>query len=172
MINKNTHYNELQKLVDEKGLLSFLKFCEISKNSSSHRYWKFQLSILKNKKVLFLKKYFLSRTAKVDPKDGVSRSNFQWRFWVEPRQTFVGRVRGSACDFQLRKSVDCWELRDQHAEKSAYKTLSKFSSAESMTLEFFEIFFSEQSENSMNCVLNLPVILVETCFYFKQESID
>ena len=30
----------------------------------------------KTKKVLFQKKYFLSRTAKVDPKDGVSRPNF------------------------------------------------------------------------------------------------
>ena len=37
----------------------------------------FQLSILKNKKVLFLKKCFLSRTAKIDPKDGVTRLNFQ-----------------------------------------------------------------------------------------------
>ena len=36
-----------------------------------------KLSILKNKNVLFIKKYFLSRTAKVDPKDGVSRPNFQ-----------------------------------------------------------------------------------------------
>ena len=58
-----------------------MKFCEVSRNSISNRYWKFQLSILKNKKVLFLKKYFLSRTAKIDPKDGVSRPNFQWWFW-------------------------------------------------------------------------------------------
>ena len=36
------------------------KFCEISWNSFSNRCWKFQLSTLKNKKVLFLKK-FLSR---------------------------------------------------------------------------------------------------------------
>ena len=28
-----------------------------------------------------------------------------------------------------------------------------------------------ECENSMNYVLNLPVILVETCSYFKQESI-
>ena len=28
-----------------------------------------------------------------------------------------------------------------------------------------------ECENSLNYVLNLPVILVETCFYFKQESI-
>ena len=29
-----------------------------------------------------------------------------------------------------------------------------------------------ECENSTNYVLNLPVILVETCFYFKQESIN
>ena len=61
-----------------------MKFCEVSWNSISNRYWKFQLPILKNKKVLFLKKYFLSHTAKKDPKDGVSRPNFQWRFWFCP----------------------------------------------------------------------------------------
>ena len=61
-----------------------MKFCEVSWNSISNRCWKFQLPILKNKKVLFLKKYFLSHTAKKDPKDGVSRPNFQWRFWFCP----------------------------------------------------------------------------------------
>ena len=35
-----------------------LKFCEVSRNSISNWTWKFQLSILKNKKVLFLKKIF------------------------------------------------------------------------------------------------------------------
>ena len=32
-----------------------LKFCEVSRNSFLNRCWKFQLSILKNKKALFLK---------------------------------------------------------------------------------------------------------------------
>ena len=36
--------------------------CEVSRNSFSNRCWKFQLSILKNKKVLFLKKYFFGRS--------------------------------------------------------------------------------------------------------------
>ena len=36
--------------------LNEMKFCEASWNSISNRCWKFQLSILKNKKVLFLKK--------------------------------------------------------------------------------------------------------------------
>ena len=56
--------------------LNELKFCEVSRNSISNRCWKFQLSILKNEKVLFLKKIFLGRTAKVHPKDGVCRLNF------------------------------------------------------------------------------------------------
>ena len=38
------------------GCLIELKFCEVSRNSVSNRCWKFQLSILKNKTVLFLKK--------------------------------------------------------------------------------------------------------------------
>ena len=58
------------------GCLIELKFCKVSRNSISNWTWKFQLSILKNKKVSFLKKYFLSRTAKVDPKDGVYWLNF------------------------------------------------------------------------------------------------
>ena len=36
-----------------------LKFCEVSRNSISNWTWKFQLSILRNKKVLFLKKIFM-----------------------------------------------------------------------------------------------------------------
>ena len=38
------------------GCLIELKFCKVSWNSISKWTWKFQLSILKNKKVLFLKK--------------------------------------------------------------------------------------------------------------------
>ena len=37
----------------------WVEFCEVSRNNFSYRCWKFQLSILKNKKVLFLKKYDL-----------------------------------------------------------------------------------------------------------------
>ena len=43
------------------GCLIELKFCEDSRNSISNRCWKFQLSILKNKKVLSLKKHFCGR---------------------------------------------------------------------------------------------------------------
>ena len=38
-----------------------LKFCKVSRNSFTKSFWKFHLSILKNKKVLFLKKKFFSR---------------------------------------------------------------------------------------------------------------
>ena len=43
------------------GCLIELKFCKVSRNSISNWTWKFQLSILKNKKVLFLKKKILGR---------------------------------------------------------------------------------------------------------------
>ena len=38
-----------------------LKFCKVSQNSFANRCWKYQSSILKNKKGLVLKKYLLSR---------------------------------------------------------------------------------------------------------------
>ena len=37
--------------------LNELKFCKVSQNPKSNSCWKFQLSILTNKKVLFLKKF-------------------------------------------------------------------------------------------------------------------
>jgi hypothetical protein len=37
----------------------------------------------KQKSFIPKKIYFLSRTAKIDPKDGVSRPNFQWSFWMQ-----------------------------------------------------------------------------------------
>ena len=40
------------------GCLIELKFCELSRNSFKKSFEKFQLSILKSKKVLFLKKMF------------------------------------------------------------------------------------------------------------------
>ena len=43
------------------GCLIELKFCKVSRNSISNWTWMFQHSILKNKKDLFLKKYFFGR---------------------------------------------------------------------------------------------------------------
>ena len=56
------------------GCLIELKFCEVSRNYFSNRCWKFQLSILKNKKVLFLKKYNLVRSLSID-----QESSNRWR---------------------------------------------------------------------------------------------
>ena len=64
--------------------LNELEFCEASQNPKSNRCWKFQLSILKNKKVLFLKKYDLSHMVRIIlfltnscPLDGAI---LEWRF--------------------------------------------------------------------------------------------
>ena len=58
-----------------------LKFCKVSRNSISNWTWKFQLSILKNKKVLFLKKIFFWPLSISKQKSFVYWPNFQWRFW-------------------------------------------------------------------------------------------
>ena len=71
------NFNSIGQLIKKMKIkLNELKVCEVSRILISNWTWKFQLSILKNKKVLFLKKFFLSRTTKIDPKDGVSRLNF------------------------------------------------------------------------------------------------
>ena len=53
----------------------FVRFQEIEFQTDAES---FSFLSWKTKKVLFLKKY----SAKIDPKDGVSRPSFQWRFWV------------------------------------------------------------------------------------------
>ena len=59
--NSFSLFRQLLFSVFSMGCLTELKLCEVSRNSFSNLFWKFQLSIVKNKKVLFLKKYFLSR---------------------------------------------------------------------------------------------------------------
>ena len=51
----------IDNLIFSIGCLIELKSCEVSQNSFWNRCWKFQFSILKNKKVLFLKKYNLGQ---------------------------------------------------------------------------------------------------------------
>ena len=58
-----------------------LKYCEVSRILISNWTWKFQLSILKNKKVFF--------TAKKHPKDGVSRLNFPEGFAQMFQTTYI-----------------------------------------------------------------------------------
>ena len=57
--------------------LNVLKVCEVSRILISNWTWKFQLFILKNKKVLSLKKYDLSRSLYID-----QDSSNRWRFAV------------------------------------------------------------------------------------------
>ena len=61
-----------------------LKFCEVWRNYFSNRCWKFQLSILKNKNVLFIKEYGLGRSSSKSAKrvltNGNCCPNFQLRF--------------------------------------------------------------------------------------------
>ena len=57
--------------------LNELKFCEVSWNLFSNRCWNFQLSILKNKKVLFLKNYNLGHSFYIG-----QESFNRWRFAV------------------------------------------------------------------------------------------
>ena len=53
-----TNFNSIKQPIENNNFLNELKFFEVSQNSISDRCRKFQLSILKNKKVLFLKIIF------------------------------------------------------------------------------------------------------------------
>ena len=59
-----------------------LKFCKVSWNSISKWTWKFQLSILKNKKVLLLKKNFFKPLSISKQKNFVYWLNFKEGFAV------------------------------------------------------------------------------------------
>ena len=62
-----------------------MKFCEVSRNSIPNKVLKVSAFYLeKQKSFIPKKKNLFGRTAKVDPKDGVSCPNFQWRFWRQP----------------------------------------------------------------------------------------
>ena len=63
--------------------LNELKFCEVSRNSISNRCWKFQLSILRNKNVLFLKRNYAVFNIKTIKALFVYWPNFQWRFCLK-----------------------------------------------------------------------------------------
>ena len=72
------------------GCLIELKFCEVSRKYFSNRFWKFQLSILKNKKVLFLKKNKIKLLSISKQISFVYWPNFQGRFWLwYPETRFV-----------------------------------------------------------------------------------
>ena len=70
-IKKDENNNWLKKLNE-------LKFCEVSQNPISNWTWKFQRPILKNKKVLFLKKkFFLAVPPRYIQKMALAVSIFQ-----------------------------------------------------------------------------------------------
>ena len=73
------------------GFLIELKLCEVSRNCFFKPILKVSAFYLEKQKSFIPKKnVFLSRTAKVDPKYGVSRLNYQWRFCAHPRFPFSG----------------------------------------------------------------------------------
>ena len=78
---------QLIQLIQKIIILSFsinclieLKFFE----TFSNRCWKFQLSILKNKKKYFKRNSFLSSCQYQNKKSFLYWPNFQWRFWNNP----------------------------------------------------------------------------------------
>ena len=73
-IKKDENNNCLKKL-------NVLKFCEDSRILISNWTWKFQLSILKNKKVLFLKKFFFKPLSISKQKKLCLPTQFSRRFW-------------------------------------------------------------------------------------------
>ena len=71
------------------GCLIELKFCEVSAKAFSNRCWKCQSSILKNKKVLFLRKVFFKQLSIWKQKSFVYWLNFTegfgsilWNTWA------------------------------------------------------------------------------------------
>ena len=68
---------------------------EILWNSFSSRCWKFKFSILKNKKVLFLRKIFFRLLSISKQKSFVYWPNFQWRFWFR-KEIWAGPPRSSS----------------------------------------------------------------------------
>ena len=97
------------------GCLIELNFCKVSRNSISSWTWKFQLSLLKNKKVLFLKRYFLKQ------KNFVHWLHFQGRFWSKPLSKKIsirrscGHMEMGTCPHQVlaelkKKLFDSWYI--------------------------------------------------------------
>ena len=92
-IKKHENNNCLNKLNE-------LKFCEVSQILISNWTWKFQLSILKNKKVLFLKKIFFRPYRQDTSKRWRVPSQFSRRFW----RTFVTNFKTIHCTQYLHST--------------------------------------------------------------------
>ena len=109
------------------GCLIELKFCEVSRNSISNWTWKFQLSILKDKKVLFLKKNF---GAVVNIKTKKSWFQFSRRFWDWPVAVF----------FQAEK-LNSTNWKNKTNEESYWKFM------EEISLHIFPTFKTEKTRS-------------------------
>ena len=75
-----------------------LKFFEVSRNYFSNRWWKFQISILKNKKDLFLEKYEISQEwtgFDIKTTSFIYRPNFQQCFCFKHPFKFLIFFMGS-----------------------------------------------------------------------------
>ena len=110
------------------GCLIELTFCEVSRNSFSNRFWKFQLSILKNKKVLFQKKIFFKPLSTLKQKSLDYRPNFQWRLWIMRAKSMQNAPR--ACANQSNSCSSQWgqiisEVALEFFQKSYNATLEK-----------------------------------------------
>ena len=69
-----------------------LKFCEVSRNYFSNRWWKFLISILKNKKDLFLEKHKISQEwtgFDIKTTSYIYRPNFQQCFCFKHPLSFL-----------------------------------------------------------------------------------
>ena len=95
----------------------------------------------KQKSFIPKKKYFLSRTAKVDLKDGFSRPNFQWRFWSL-----------HAVNFQNNKYIDAVELNSLVLSPSFTKLFSH-------TNIYFHKIFNEVATSSFKNEGNISFAL-------------
>ena len=73
------------------------------------------------KQSLISKKKKIKPTAKIDPKDGVSRPNFQWRFWFCP-YTKLCRVSQDLIKGLPKVCMDLWLAHLNRAKNNLVQT--------------------------------------------------
>ena len=98
-----------------------MKFCEVSWNTYSNWYWKFQLSSLKSKKVLFLKKYNLGLNRPWELQQmafavPIFSEGFARDLWISrPPHYPLGEQESSGwlykIEWNYRENVGSWKIR-------------------------------------------------------------
>ena len=107
------NFNSFRQFLSSIFLL--LKFCEVSQNSVSNRCWKFQLSILKNKKVLFLKKYSLGRCQ--------YKKNFVYSSLTLLTQILMKVLANLCCTTELHtRTAGHHLILDDHGQHAIYES--------------------------------------------------